>query len=333
MNKELIVAIGIGALLGLGVAIYVSNVPTSKTPSIQTSTTKLSITPKDVSIKQTTFVGLPKLDEIRPAKLLTISGTAEKDTVLFVQTLLKTTPVTVTKNKFSAQIALKPGYNEIIITTHKKNGDQAKVLKFFHLAKVEVTPIPTEKQSTSEASLLKDKLEQKVLELRSNAQKAFYGTITEITEKSISLKNESDKLKVTVEPEVTKIYDAATATLDELELSDLKKGMYMTVFLSDIAGEEKSYTMYREPNQVLVSGKISNVSETGFEVTMVNYEKTTIKADVDSTTTQSVYTIATGDTGKYGFSKLKIGDDIFAVLNTNSDGTFTIDRYLVANQK
>ena len=147
------------------------------------------------------------------------------------------------------------------------------------------------------------------------------------------MKNDTDSLKVIIEPEVTKFYDATGIKLADGVVTDVKKGTHVTVFLSDIAGETKSYTVYIEPNALLVAGKISNIADSGFTLTLVNYDKTTVKADVESLTAQSAYTLTTTDTAKYGFSKLKIGDDIFAVLNVNSDNSYTIDHYLVVNQK
>lgn len=334
MNKELLVAIGIGGLLGLGVAIYFNNFPQSKTSQVQVNTAQISITPKDLTAKQTTFDVIPKPNEIRTAGKLTLKGQSANDTILFIQTLADTMPVLVKNEKFSKEVTLKPGYNEIVITSKRKNMDQVKVLKFFYLQQVADTlPLPTETQATSEAAMLKQKLEKQVLELRSHAQKAFYGTVQTISEKEVLLKNDTDSLKVTIEPEVTKIYAVNGLKLTDMDVAGLKKGDQVTVFLSDIGGDVKSYTLYKEPNKVLVAGKLSNITDTNYELTLVNYEKTTIKADIDTATEQLAYNISTHETAKYGFSKLKIGDDIFAVLSLNTDASYTIDRYLVVNQK
>lgn len=334
MNKELLVAIGIGALLGLGVAIYLNNVPTGKTPSVQVNSEQISVTPKKLTNKQTVFKDIPRPNEVRTKGTLSIKGESSDDTTLFIQTIQETIPVTVKNSVFSKDVTLKPGYNEIIISSKRKNGDQVKVLKFFYLQQqAAVTPLPTEAQATSEAALLKQKLEKKVLELRANAQKAFYGTIQSIGEKELLLKNDADSLKVALEPEVTKFYGVEGTELEEIEVTDLEKGDLITVFLSDIGGEVKSYTMYREPKSVLVAGKLSNITDANYELTMINYEKTTLKADIDTGTQQQAYSIASKETVKYGFSKLKIGDAIFAVLNPNPDKSYTLERYLVVNEK
>lgn len=334
MNKELIVAIGIGGLLGLGVAIIFNNFPTSKSTRIQVSTAQISITPKDLNTKQTIFNNIPKPNEIRTKGILTIKGESTDDTILFAQTLTDTIPVLVKSGTFVKDITLKPGYNEIVITSKRKNIDQTKVLKFFYLQPIASTvPFVTEVQATSEAAMLKQKLEKQVLELRSHAQKAFYGTVQSVNDKQLLLENGPDSLKVTLEPEVTKMYAVQGLKLIDIESSDLKKGNQVTVFLSDIGGVVKSYTLYQEPDKVLVVGKISNIVDTNYELTLINYEKTTLKADIDTGTVQSAYNISTHETTKYGFSKLKIGEDILAILTVNSDNTYTIDRYLVVNQK
>jgi hypothetical protein len=334
MNKELLVAIGIGALLGLGVAIYFNNVPSSKGTTMQANTVQITVTPKTLTAQQTVFKNLPTSNDINTTGKLTVGGTTEDGTTLFVQTLSETTPITVQKGVFSSRIVLKPGYNELIISTHKKTSDQVKVLKLFYFQKESVlTPVPSQAEATSEAELLKGKLEKKVMELRENIKKAFYGTVQTINEKEIVLKNDTDSLKVVLEPEVTKFYNATGTKLSDAVITDIKKGTPVTVFLSDIAGETKSYTVYIESNSVLVAGKISNIDTEEYVVTMVNYDKTTVKADVDSSTTQLSYLISTGETTKYGFSKLKIGDDIFAVLNPNTDNTYVLDHYLEVNKK
>ena len=179
MNKELLVAIGIGALLGLGVAIYFNSVPSSKGTTMQASTAQITITPKSLSAKQAVFKNLPKSYEINTTGKITVQGTAENGTFLFVQTLASTTPITVQKGVFSSDITLKPGYNEIVINTHKKTNDQVKVLKLFYFQKASVlTPVPSQPQATSEAGLLKDKLEKSFSEVNEIAKIIGAGVLT-----------------------------------------------------------------------------------------------------------------------------------------------------------
>ena len=161
MNKELIVAIGIGGLLGLGVAVIFNNLPTSKSTRVRVSTAQISITPKDLSTKQTIFNNLPKPNEIRTKGILAIKGESTNDSILFVQTLTDTIPILVKNGVFAKDITLKPGYNEIVITSKRKNIDQTKVLKFFYLQPAANTvAFVTEVEATSEAAMLKQKLEK-----------------------------------------------------------------------------------------------------------------------------------------------------------------------------
>lgn len=330
MNKEVLVAIIIGVSLGIIGALYFSNVKPSTSPKRGFSITSTQITPRDAvgAHKLASLSQLPENGSIVLQSKLRFKGKAGNDSALLIGNRLTIEPIPVRKGKFNHEFTLKPGTNEIVLFELNADKEQLKVLKLYYLALVNQTEPKEETVATEEADILKHKLEQKVLELRSKPSRVVNGAINSINDKQIMLKSGMLTNKIIVEPEITNFYRVVGHNLEEIAFHDLAKGDEITSFVSDIGGDEISYTVYQEPAQTIAAGKISNLDADNYQVTILDFDKSSFGADLELQTIQNIYDLKAKKIVKSGFSKLAIGQRIIAILS-GQKGDYSIDEYLV----
>lgn len=328
MNKEVIIAISIGVLLGLGGALYFSNIKPSNNNSASLPDSQV-VSPKLAGNTGSLakFDRLPKNGSLLTKNTINIQGTASKNSALFIANQTKILPVPIIKNAFNQDFRLKPGLNELILFEVNKDREQLKVLKLYYLETGKSTS-SMDKTATEEADILKQKLEEKVLELRDNPKRVVNGTINSINNKIITIENSTGIEKLTVEPEITNFYRVNGSELEAIGYEDLEKSDQITAFVSDIGGDEISYTLYQEPITTIAAGKVSNIDDKNYSVTIIDFDKSTFGADIETNTLQNVYNQKTKKVEKGGFSKLAIGQRIMAILN-GSKGNYTIKEYLI----
>src|SRR3989339_61188 len=332
MNKEAIVAIIIGVALGLFGAIYFSNFRTiPKGPSNKPQTfNTANLTPRttDKSTKLAQFDKLPVNGALLTNKILVIQGQADKNSNLLIADQLEIRPITIRGNQFKQELQLKPGLNEIALFELNGEKEQLKVLKLYYLQTQNIDVSSDQSEATDEADVLKQKLEEKVLQLRNNPKRVISGPIKAIGEKSLTLGIGTDSIKVTVEPEITNFFNVSGYDLETISFADLQKGERVTAFVSDIGGDQISYTVYQEPALTVAAGKVSNIDEDNYEVTIIDFDKSSFGADIQVSTIQNLYNLKSQKIEKAGFSKLAIGQRIFAILS-GTKGDYSIDEYLI----
>lgn len=332
MNKEAIVAIIIGVILGLFGAIYFSNfgkAPQNHKPANNTfQVTGLAPKTTAKSAKLAVFDKLPQNSALLTKNSLTISGQADLASNLFIANQLELLPIKIGKTGFSHNLKLKPGLNEIIMFELNQDKEQLKVLKVFYFQAQKVNLDSSKTEATKEADVLKEKLEDKVLELRNSPKRVVSGEIKTIKDKVITLADGQEAIKLTVEPEITNFYSLSGYDLAALEFTDLAAGQVITAFISDIGGEEISYTVYQEPQITVAAGKVSNIDEDNYKITIIDYDKSSYGADVQVGTMQNLYNQKSKAVEKAGFSKLAIGQRILAILS-GEKGSYSVDEYLI----
>lgn len=315
MNREVIVAIVIGIVLGIGGALIFGNLKPKHTNEGLTIKTA-NITPK-VTTQNTQFASykkLPKDNTIFNKNKLAIAGEAEPGVLIFAANLMETKHIPVKNKQFSDSLSLKPGLNEIILYEVNGDNDQTQTLPVYYFQSNQNITVESEEEASSEADVLKEKLESEALELRNKPKQALSGEVKSINDKEITLQIKSKTQKIALEPEITDFYQVSGSELEEIGLDEVGTGDLVTAFISEIAGDNISYTVYLEPNQEVIVGKISNVDEDNYQVTILNFDKSTHSADVETNTTQRQFNLKTKKTAKAGFSDLAIGHRIIATL-------------------
>ncbi len=140
MKKETLIAIFLGVLLGLGVAVGISvNTRKKEIQKIKPIESSLPITPTVIvgqSQSDTLEISSPQSGEVVNQKSVKISGKAPKDGLIVVQS-----PVSVTVRKsegtnFSVEYPLAPGENVVLVSFYPKGQSGTpieKELKIYYL--------------------------------------------------------------------------------------------------------------------------------------------------------------------------------------------------------
>jgi hypothetical protein len=330
MNKEVVVAVFIGVLFGVLGAIYLSN---SKPKNNSTALTvgSVQITPQITTkgSQLATYSSLPESGSVVNSDTLNISGKAGKDSLIFAASLNNISNISIKNNKFLEKLKLKPGLNEIALLEYSNDNERLKLLKIYFYKKNSDTKSFTtesEKESSSEADLLKDKLESKVIELRESPETAINGSVKSINDKELLIEEGKTVHKIVLESEITDIYEVSrNGELTKVEIDDVTKGLQVTAFISKIGSEEKSYTVYLEPTESLVVGKVSNLDEENYQVSVMNFDKTVTSIEIQTASIQNYFDTKTGETTKYGFSKLQIGQRIIAIIRTLGNNSSVVE--------
>jgi len=276
--------------------------------------------------------GLPNALSVYTKPSLALSVTPTEDVVMVFHSLVSS-EVAASGKAFIQKVPLKAGYNELVIGQLGKKNDNTTTSRFFYLPQDRVASAASildesNKDATSEADAVKQKLEKQVLELRYNAKKALFGTVTAITPSQVTLTVDGARKTVKLEPEVTRFHDVdSDGVVEDIEVTDIKAGDVVTVFISVLANEEKSYTVYYEPQQRLVVGKIAEVLASDYSLSVVGLNKSTTSYDVESSTLQQIFDTKTKKIGKSGFSQLTVGTHLYAVVDGIEKGT-SLSRYL-----
>jgi len=331
MNKEVIVAIIIGVALGIGGALYFSNSGSKSAPRPTNNTLSLNsveITPKltDKSKQLAQFSNLPAQEALLTKNQLTLTGKADEESILIAANRLEIVPLLVKKGAFTSEIRLKPGVNEIVLYESLKDREQLKILKLFYLEVAKESKPDSE--ATEEADILKDKLEAKVLELRNKPERVVSGEIKALSGKVLTLLEKGSAQKITVEPEITDFSEVSGYSLNPITYEDLSKGDTVTAFISDIGGDKISYTLYREPELTIAAGKVSNIDDKDYQITLIDFDKSSYGADIETSTIQKLFDSKSKKVQKSGFSKLEIGQRIFARL-IGTPEAYSIAEYLI----
>ena len=328
MNKEVIIAISIGVLLGLGAALYFSNIKSSGDSSKYMANEQV-VSPKITSSMGSlaSFANLPKNGTLLTKNSINIKGQGDQNSSIFVANQTKIEPVKISKKAFDQEFLLKPGLNEIVLFEVNKDKEQLKVLKLFYLQTGKASNLSDE-TATKEADILKKKLEEKVLELRDNPKRVVNGAIAKINDKIINLTTPTGEEKLVVEPEITNFYEVVGAKLEPIDYDDLSKNDNITAFVSDIGGDEISYTVYKEQAITIAAGKVSNIDDKSYKLTIIDFDKSTFGADIETATVQGIFNSKTKKIEKAGFSKISIGQRILAILK-GTKGNYSIQEYLI----
>ncbi len=130
MTKESIIAIVLGLVLGVVVAlaavVYTVNVQKNQNTDMQkgkneatSSSTLISVTiPPTVTVLRSLEIIAPQSGSIAQDKTTTIKGTAGKNTLIIVQSPIKTQIVKTDKDAFTIEFPLALGENVITVSAY-----------------------------------------------------------------------------------------------------------------------------------------------------------------------------------------------------------------------
>jgi preprotein translocase subunit YajC len=322
MRKEILFAILAGVLFGLVIAFGIwrlnsslsSNTPnntqdTNQQPSNNTGELSISIAKPDnmqvFTSSSTTISGLTS-----PNAWVVISG-EDKDWVTQADA----------DGGFSQDVELIGGVNQMVLTAFDKNQNSAKT----SLELVYSSEFPTPEASPSaDTSTASDSVRQKVQEkvnAASNIPYAYIGTVTDISETTIQIKNGSGDIQQIQTADDTTYVNTTGSSAKSISFKDVAIGDFITamgyVNQANVLDSKRILVMeaFTNPNRVAYLGQITKIDKK--TVTLKLNDK-----DVDLTFPSSWKGPEIAD--------LNEGDNLIAVVAANGS-TNTVRTIVVAN--
>jgi hypothetical protein len=189
------------------------------------------------------------------------------------------------------------------------------------------TQVAPSKVATSSGTLdkevqdLKDKVANKVAELRQKDRKAVSGIISGVKGTTISIKSSDDvEYEIKIDDTLTKYYQV-TSSKKEIKLTDLKKDDYIIVTGPILDKSVTANTIYRDEQYIIKSGKITEVNKDDYYVKVITPTKDNYTLDIENRTIQYLMDIKTLDQNKVGFSKFKEGDVVHFIAKRTGKET------------
>lgn len=201
---------------------------------------------------------------------------------------------------------------------------------------VSATPTPTKSNDPVKEKLdeqineLKEKIASRVSELNLVEKRGIIGTVTEAKGSQLTLKDLSGNTRYVDVDEITKFSQAGNQNRS-FGLSDITPGTKISAL--GIYNKQSKRLLARfvkthlEPT--LYSGAITATDPKNFQITVMTPEQKEIKVDIETSTKLSSYTAAEG-LGRYGFSRLTVGDRVsFAASPGPTNGNVLVASRLI----
>lgn len=170
--------------------------------------------------------------------------------------------------------------------------------------------------------LLKDKIANKVSEIRKQNNKAVSGFVLNIDGNTMKLSNNGggEVNQVKFDDTLTKVFRVLGTTKKEIKIDDIAKNDYTIV--SGVVADNiiTANVILIDENFLVDSGKITEINKETYNIKVLTSDKNTYSLDIETGTKQYMVNIKTLLRETIGFSKLKEGDTVhFVVKKTFSD--------------
>ncbi len=180
------------------------------------------------------------------------------------------------------------------------------------------TPTPTSKLDITVESL-KKRIETKVQEMSKKSKKMIAGIVEDVTDSTATIKTDTDvEYKVSLDETITTIKKTGIGEEGDLELADLEKGMFTLVTGPMIENQVTANVLYVQKQHLVIQGLITNITKSSFTLDVTTIDKDTFTLDIEDDTQQTLMDSKTLELAKTGFSKMRIGDTIHAVIDKPS---------------
>lgn len=166
---------------------------------------------------------------------------------------------------------------------------------------------------------LKDKIANKVSEIRKQNNKAVSGFVQSNDGNTMKLTNNGEVNQVKFDDTLTKAFKVLGTTKKEIKTSDIKKDDYAIV--SGVVTDNiiTANTVLIDENFLVDSGKITEINKENYNIKVLTSDKNTYSLDIETSTKQYLINIKTLLSETIGFSKLKEGDTVHFVVKKTGD--------------
>lgn len=214
---------------------------------------------------------------------------------------------------------------------------------FSYFAASSFAQTPTSEASTSptvvvdkDIQQLKDKIANKVSEIRKQNNRAISGFVTNIDGDNMKLSTVGEVKQVKFDDSLTKVFKVLGTTKKEVKKEDVSKNDY--VIASGVVSDSimTANVVLIDENFVADSGKITEINKENFNIKVLTTDKSTYSLDIETTTKQNMINIKTLLLETIGFSKLKEGDTVhFVVKKTGleKNNNYSATKILIVPQE
>lgn len=167
---------------------------------------------------------------------------------------------------------------------------------------------------------LKEKIANKVLEIRKKNNKAVSGFVVSNDGSQMKIDNNGEQNLVKFDETLTKYFQVVGTQKKEIRADDIEKNDYVIVSGVVVDNVITANVVLIDENLLVDSGKITVVDSDNFNIQVLTSDKKTYSLDIETNTKQSIINIKTLEMEQIGFSKLKEGDTVhFVVKDTNEE--------------
>ncbi len=161
---------------------------------------------------------------------------------------------------------------------------------------------------------LKDKVANKVLEIRKKNNKAVSGFVVSNDGNNMKINNNDEENQVKFDDALTKFFKITGIQKKEIKADDIKKNNYAIV--SGVVADNiiTANVVLIDENFLVDSGKITEINKENYSIKVSTSDKNTYDLDIQTSTKQYMVNIKTLLEETIGFSKLKEGDTVHFVV-------------------
>ena len=161
---------------------------------------------------------------------------------------------------------------------------------------------------------LKDKIANKVSEIRKKNNKAFSGFVLSNDGNQMKISNDGEENQVQFDDTLTKYFKILGTQKKEIKADDIKKNDYAIVSGVAVDNIITANVVLIDENFLVDSGKITEIDKNNYNIKVLTSDKNTYSLDFETYTQQFMVNIKTLDLEKVGFSKIKEGDTVHFVV-------------------
>ncbi len=166
---------------------------------------------------------------------------------------------------------------------------------------------------------LKDKIANKVSEIRKKNNKAISGFVLSNDGNKMRINNNGEENQVKFDDTLTKYFKITGAQKKEIKADDIAKNDYAIV--SGVVADNiiTANVVLIDENFLVDSGKITEINKDNYNIKVLTSDKNTYSLDFETNTKQFMVNIKTLDLERVGFSKVKEGDTVHFVVKKTGE--------------
>jgi len=201
----------------------------------------------------------------------------------------------------------------------------------------ETPPVSSDSAEKKDIEVLKEKVANKVSEIRKKNNKAISGFVLSNKESFIKIKtDDKTEYEIKLDDSLTKYFRIDGGKKKEIKADDIEKDSYIIVtgVLTDKTVTANS--IFVDEKYLTLAGRISEVDKEDYSLKIITAAKDEYSVDIENSTKQYILDIKTEQIGPSGFSKIKEGDTIHFVIKKTADdkeSRFSATKILIIPQE